>query len=226
MLSFFFSLSYAQDSNVYPSPVKQVIDGETLELENGEQIKLIGIDCPEADTEEGKTALECVDMYIKQGQSIRLEFDAQQKDDHGRLLAYVYVLYSMNDGNWLPPQSVHPGVWSLAEDNVWAMFLNAYIVQQGFALSLAVPPNVKYADLFQKLSQAAREQKRGLWKEIKTAPTPPCPKCGSKDVAKILYGLPTHQLIGAAERGDVILGGCIVTDNDPQWACKACKHRW
>lgn len=227
IISFLLSPAYAKDAKAYMSQVKRVIDGDTLELKNGEQVELIGIDCPEADTEEGKMVLECVDTYIKQGQSIRLEFDVQHKDDHGRLLAYVYVLYSMNDGNWLPPQSVHPGVWSIVKENAlndWEMFLNAYIIQQGLALPLTAPPNVKYADLFQELYQDARKNKKGLWKESESVAI--CPQCGAHDVVEIVYGLPTDKLTEAAQRGEVVLGGCIVTDNDPRWACKSCNHKW
>lgn len=41
----------------------------------------------------------------------------------------------------------------------------------------------------------------------------------------IAYGLPTGVLMDAAERGEVVLGGCTVTGDDPQWACPACDGR-
>lgn len=62
-----------------------------------------------------------------------------------------------------------------------------------------------------------------------------CPWCGSKDTARILYGMPAMN--GELERriksGKVVLGGCCVTGADvngkyiridPQRHCKACKR--
>ena len=42
-------------------------------------------------------------------------------------------------------------------------FLNAYLVENGYAMVLTVPPNVKHTDLFLKLQQNARIQNKGLW---------------------------------------------------------------
>jgi len=60
-----------------------------------------------------------------------------------------------------------------------------------------------------------------------THPTPLCPKCRSKEnVIPIVYGLPGPELQEKAKRGEVILGGCVVTGNEPHWYCKVCKQRW
>lgn len=53
-----------------------------------------------------------------------------------------------------------------------------------------------------------------------------CPKCESKRVAPILYGFPAEDLSDAVKKGEVVLGGCCVSDNDPEWACVDCDHRW
>jgi|GEM_PF-1656433 len=51
----------------------------------------------------------------------------------------------------------------------------------------------------------------------------PCPKCGQSDsVVPILYGCPTREAETAAERGEVSLGGCVVGDVDPTYACHRC----
>ena len=55
---------------------------------------------------------------------------------------------------------------------------------------------------------------------------PSCPTCGSLSVAKILYGYPGIEMIEDYERGDIVLGGCCVTENDPEWHCKDCEHEW
>ncbi len=66
-----------------------------------------------------------------------LEFDVQQLDRYKRLLAYVYL----EDGT----------------------FVNAWLVQHGYAAVMTVPPNVKYQELFLRLQREAREGSRGLW---------------------------------------------------------------
>lgn len=55
---------------------------------------------------------------------------------------------------------------------------------------------------------------------------PRCPNCGARDPARILYGLParTDELLRALDRGDVVLGGCLV--EPARWMCRACKSRW
>ena len=50
-----------------------------------------------------------------------------------------------------------------------------------------------------------------------------CPKCKSAETVPIVYGLPDWDLGRAAERGELVLGGCMVTDDDPRWRCRACE---
>jgi hypothetical protein len=45
-----------------------------------------------------------------------------------------------------------------------------------------------------------------------------CPRCGARAVP-ILRGLPSFDDFEAAGRGEVYLGGCPVTDDDPDFAC-------
>jgi hypothetical protein len=50
----------------------------------------------------------------------------------------------------------------------------------------------------------------------------PCPKCGSLDVVPIEYGYPGPEMMDAAEKGLIELGGCCVMGDDPRKHCKAC----
>ena len=50
----------------------------------------------------------------------------------------------------------------------------------------------------------------------------PCPKCGSLDVVPILYGEPMPEAMDDAEKGLIALGGCCVSNDDPQKHCNAC----
>jgi molybdenum cofactor cytidylyltransferase len=48
-----------------------------------------------------------------------------------------------------------------------------------------------------------------------------CPVCRRSDeVVSVIYGMPSHELFLEAERGLVRLGGCCVSDENPQWYCR------
>jgi hypothetical protein len=52
-----------------------------------------------------------------------------------------------------------------------------------------------------------------------------CPRCGSKKVAKILYGMPAMgpELEEQLSKGEIVLGGCCITGCDPAYHCNKCK---
>jgi micrococcal nuclease len=150
-----FTIPFGRSHNYTDILVKRVIDGDTLLLETGERVRLIGIDTPEMHESDklyrdaqrsgrdistiqklGRLSYEFT-KNLAQGKRVSLEFDVERYDKYDRLLAYVYL----KDGT----------------------FVNAEIVRQGYASLMSIPPNVKYADLFLKLYQEARENRRGLW---------------------------------------------------------------
>jgi micrococcal nuclease len=152
-ISFPFGRRYNYDDIL----VRRAVDGDTLVLESGERVRLIGIDTPELhisdklyrEAQRSKTDIQTIMALGKQaykftrnlveGRRVRIEFDLEKYDKYGRLLCYIYL----EDGT----------------------FVNAKIIQEGYASLLTIPPNVKYVDLFQALYQEARDNKRGLWKE-------------------------------------------------------------
>jgi len=60
---------------------------------------------------------------------------------------------------------------------------------------------------------------------MKTKKTP-CPKCGSLDVVPIEYGYPGPEMMAAAEKGLIELGGCCVFGDDPRKHCKTCGEEF
>ena len=54
---------------------------------------------------------------------------------------------------------------------------------------------------------------------------PNCPRCGGVSVP-IQYGLGDQRMYQAAERGEIALGGCCLSDDDPAWSCTQCKLRF
>lgn len=52
-----------------------------------------------------------------------------------------------------------------------------------------------------------------------------CSICKSKRIAYILYGYPnrTPKLLKKISNGEIILGGCCITEHNPKWICMDCK---
>jgi hypothetical protein len=71
---------------------------------------------------------------------------------------------------------------------------------------------------------AAPDGQRAMTSPGKKDAAPPCPACHSRSVARIVYGLPSKSAMRAKERGEIVLGGCVVGDDPPRWRCLACGH--
>jgi len=128
--------------------VVRVIDGDTIQVccVFGDRVKVryIGVDTPE--THHPMRGVEPYGMEASEanrklvdGKTVSLEFDVGQRDRYGWLLAYVYL----EDGT----------------------FVNAWLVEHGYAMVMTVPPNVKHQELFLKLQREAREARKGLWSQ-------------------------------------------------------------
>ncbi|MGH2740545.1 MAG: hypothetical protein ACRDH6_08715 [Actinomycetota bacterium] len=52
-----------------------------------------------------------------------------------------------------------------------------------------------------------------------------CPRCGSEDQVRIVYGFPTGETVEAFKRDEIELGGCL-TGSPARWHCRACGHDW
>jgi hypothetical protein len=65
-----------------------------------------------------------------------------------------------------------------------------------------------------------------MMKGSRTKTTPQCPHCGSAKAVPILWGMPTSVAGEAEERGEIVLGGCCVTGDDPKWYCRDCGWAW
>src|SRR5688572_13586373 len=78
--------------------VLRVVDGDTIEARVGdatEDVRYIGVDTPES-VKTGEP-VECFALRashfnkrLVEGKTVRLEYDAEERDVYGRLLAYVY----------------------------------------------------------------------------------------------------------------------------------------
>ncbi len=53
-----------------------------------------------------------------------------------------------------------------------------------------------------------------------------CPTCRSTKVVPIVFGLPDDETVQRARAGEIVLGGCVVTGDDPHWHCSKCGYEW
>jgi micrococcal nuclease len=126
--------------------VVRVTDGDTVRVALGnrsERVRYIGIDTPEEVRPD--TPVQCYarraaaeNARLVAGRQVRLVLDVEARDRFGRLLAYVY---RADDG----------------------LFVNAALVRGGFARTLTIAPNVRFAGRFAALAREARRAGRGLW---------------------------------------------------------------
>ena len=126
--------------------VKHVFDGDTVELTDGRRVRLIGIDSPEVAHENQKEqcfARQAKDVTVEllSQQEIGMEKDVSDTDKYGRLLRYIY-----SDG----------------------VFINEFLIRQGFAKALNIPPDTKYSSEFKIAELEAKDNLRGLWKSCES----------------------------------------------------------
>jgi len=117
--------------------VVAVIDGDTIQISGGQQVRYLGIDTPEIGQpfyEEAKDK----NRELVLGKTIRLEVCKEKpKDNYGRLLAYVYKEKTL---------------------------INAELLKKGIARILIIPPcGLDKAEKFRLFQKEAMKNKIGLW---------------------------------------------------------------
>lgn len=139
--------------------VVRVVDGDTLVASNTsgqeQKIRLIGVNTPESvssdetkNCAEGKEASAYTKSVLTPGRTVYLEYDTGRTDKYGRTLAYVWLDNSANTTS-LNELSSH-------------MF-NAMLLAKGFANTMEIEPNVKYALSFDLIKQQAQNNQAGFW---------------------------------------------------------------
>ena len=54
---------------------------------------------------------------------------------------------------------------------------------------------------------------------------PKCPNCGSK-LLEIIYGMPDSEIGEKAMKGELFLGGCMISDENPKYHCNTCERSY
>ena len=70
--------------------VIRIIDGDTLEIESGEKVRLLGIDAPEKGERYSLEAAKFLEEKVL-NKTVVLELGSERYDRYGRILAYLYI---------------------------------------------------------------------------------------------------------------------------------------
>ena len=127
-----------------PLLVTEVVDGDTLRLEDGRQVRLVGLQAPKLPlgrsgfkewpfAKESKQALEQLTL----GKKVSLRYGGRQTDRYGRALAHLFL----EDGSWVQGEMLRRGM-----ARVYSFRDNRALVRD-----------------MQAIERDAREARRGMW---------------------------------------------------------------
>lgn len=116
--------------------VTKVIDGDTLDIQDGTRVRMLGINTPEKGQSYFEEATDRLKELVLE-KEVCLERDKSDKGKYGRLLRHVFI-----DGK-----------------NV-----NLLLVREGYANVYFVSPDTKYSEEFEEAEALARNEGLGIWK--------------------------------------------------------------
>lgn len=125
-----------------PIQVARAIDGDTIELINGERLRYIGIDTPEEFDQRKPVQCYAAEAAARNhqlvaGQTVTFYPDVATQDKYGRWLGFVYL----PDGT----------------------FVNLTLVAEGYAFAYPYKPDISKKNEFATAERAARGGALGLW---------------------------------------------------------------
>jgi endonuclease YncB( thermonuclease family) len=126
--------------------VRYVHDGDTVHLQDGRKIRLIGINAPELargdmpDQAHAREARASLDAAItSSGDRVGLVHGADRQDRYKRSLAHLFTTDGVN--------------------------LQARLLSQGMAVAIAHPPNLAFTGCYSEVELAARCSGKGIWSD-------------------------------------------------------------
>jgi len=125
--------------------VTKVIDGDTIEIDTEERVRLICMDTPEKGEEgyaEAKDYLEDLILY----KEVKLEKDISEIDKYDRLLRHIYL----EDGT----------------------FVNELMVKEGYAEVYPYKPDITLCPQIENAEDYAKEHELGIWEKEEPEPEP------------------------------------------------------
>lgn len=115
--------------------VTKVFDGDTIEIETGEKVRLLGINSAEQGEYYYQDAKDELEKLVE-GKRVKLESGPEDRDRYGRLLRYVFI------------------------DST---FVNLELVREGYAVVYIIDSEERYYLEFKEAEKNAKEKKLGLW---------------------------------------------------------------
>lgn len=122
--------------------IKKIYDGDTILLDNGSKVRLLGINTPEIAKRDkaaqagGEEAKQWLTQKLA-GTKVKLVYDVEREDKYKRTLAH---LFTQNNEH-----------------------INLQLVRNGLATVAIHPPNLKYEKALIAAEKNAESQKLGIW---------------------------------------------------------------
>lgn len=120
--------------------VEYVHDGDTLFLEDGRKVRLLGVDTPEIGEHAecyGDAARDLLRELLPEGSRVHVLTDTRPLDQYGRSLLFVYT-----------------------DD---ATLVNLELLERGAAEAVVLEPNLLFAAQLEAAEREARAAGLGLW---------------------------------------------------------------
>lgn len=135
MASAMLALALAGAKALRTAQIARVVDGDTVRLDDGEAVRLLGIDTPERHEALYAEASAYLSRLVFE-RGVTLEFDRSRRDHYKRLLAHIWVGDSL---------------------------VNELMVASGLARVYIWPPDTLHRGRLVEAQRLARKAKRGLW---------------------------------------------------------------
>lgn len=128
----------SEPQNGEEATVQQVIDGDSVRLTDGREVRYIGVDAAELGSDgPWAEAAKAANIRLVQGKRVRLDKEVSETDRYGRLLRHVYV-----GDRWV----------------------NGALVAAGLTRVRLYAPDVQRGAEMVKLQEEAQRRRRGMWK--------------------------------------------------------------
>jgi len=123
--------------------IERVIDGDTVQLDDGRHLRLIGINAMETGKDGQPSepyadeASDALASLLKSQTTVGIRLDVERLDQYHRLLAHLYTSGSQSVEEWM--------------------------LANGYALLITIPPNLWNLECYRQAEKRAQIQEKGLW---------------------------------------------------------------
>ena len=147
-LSFCSQIAYADNCTTghFKETVKVtlVYDGDTIKLNDGRKLRLIGINTPERGRDGQKdqpfylaAKSQLQQIIIENKNQLKVIFGKEKRDRYKRFLAHIFTSKGEN--------------------------IAATLLKKGLGFSIAIPPNIQFLSCYKEAEREAKHYKRGIW---------------------------------------------------------------